>query len=171
MNTRSDPSYDPTPWYRQRWPWLLMVMPGISLVLGGVLLYLAITTNDGLVVDDYYRQGRAIDQTIARSVVAAEQGLAAEVGVRAEEIRIALDAKQGVELPPELIVTIIHPTRAGFDQVLRLPRVDGQYAGPIAPMSLGRWHVQIEDPERAWRLHGDVRIPDETQVRILPYDV
>lgn len=171
MNTRSDPSYDPTPWYKQRWPWLLMVMPGISLVLGGMLLYFAITTNDGLVVDDYYRQGRAIDQTIARSVVAAEKGLAADVGVRAEDIRIVLNANEGVELPSELIVTIIHPTRAGFDQVLRLSQVDGAYAGPIAPMSLGRWHVQIEDPQRAWRLHGDVRIPDETQVRILPYEV
>ncbi|MDX5444794.1 MAG: FixH family protein [Zoogloeaceae bacterium] len=171
MSTRSDSSYDPTPWYRQRWPWLLMVMPGVSMVLGFVLLYLAITTNDGLVVDDYYRQGRAIDQTIARSVVAAEQGLAADVGLRAEDIRIALNAKEGVELPAELIVTIIHPTRAGFDQVLRLPRADGEYAGRIAPMTLGRWHVQIEDPERAWRLHGDVRLPDETQVRILPYDV
>lgn len=171
MNTRTDPSYDPTPWYKQRWPWLLMVMPTISIILGSMLLYFAITTNDGLVVDDYYRQGRAIDQTIARSVVAADKGLAADVVLRAGDIRIELDAREGVELPSELIVTIIHPTRAGFDQVLRLARVDGQYTGPVAPMTLGRWHVQIEDPERAWRLHGDVRLPDETRVRILPYEV
>lgn len=169
MNS-ANPS-NPPPWYKQRWPWILMSLPATSMVLGFFLLYMAITTNDGLVVDDYYRQGRAIDQTIARSVVAAEKGLAAEVGIRVDEIRIALDANEGVELPQELIVTIIHPTRAGFDQVLRLSQEQGAYAAPIAPLTLGRWHVQIEDAERAWRLHGDVRIPDETQVRILPYEV
>lgn len=162
---------NPPPWYKQRWPWILMSLPATSMVLGFFLLYMAVTTNDGLVVDDYYRQGRAIDQTIARSVAAADKGLTADVGVRVDEIRIALHANEGVELPRDLVVTIIHPTRAGFDQQLQLSVEDGVYAAPIAPLTLGRWHIQIEDAERAWRLRGQVHVPDETQVRILPYDV
>ena len=164
-------SSSPTPWYRQRWPWILMAMPATSMVLGFFLLFMAIKTDDGLVVDDYYRQGRAIDQTIARSAIAAERGLAANVQLRADSVLVALDANEGVALPDELIVTIIHPTRAGFDQALRLKRVDGVYAGALAPLSIGRWHVQIEDAAREWRLHGDLRTPDETRVRILPYEV
>jgi hypothetical protein len=162
---------NPPPWYKQRWPWILMSLPATSMVLGFSLLYMAIKSDDGLVVDDYYKQGRAIDQTMARSVEAARLGLAAEVAVRVEDIRIELSAQDGVSLPSELVVSLIHPTRAGFDQVLRLSRMDGVYAGPIAPLSLGRWHVQIEDAERVWRLHGDLHVPDETRVRILPYEV
>jgi len=157
-----------TPWYRQRWPWILIAIPATSIVLGCVMLYLAITTDDGLVVDDYYKQGRAIDQTLARTVAAAERGLVADVALRAEDIRVGLTAREGVELPEELIVSLIHPTRAGFDQVMRLPRVDGAYAGPVTPLDIGRWHVQIEDAARVWRLHGDLHVPDETHVSILP---
>lgn len=161
----------PSPWYKQRWPWILMSLPAISMVLGFSMLYVAIKTDDGLVVDDYYKQGRAIDQTMARSVAAARLGLEADVALRAEDIRIELGTHDAVALPAELVVSLIHPTRAGFDQVLRLSLVDGAYVGAIAPLSLGRWHVQIEDAERSWRLRGDVRVPDETRVRILPYDV
>ena len=170
MNAAADAS--PTPWYRQRWPWLLMVMPFTAMVLGFVLLYLAITTNDGLVVDDYYRQGRAIDQTMARSAQAAELGLMADVTLRSGEIRLRLSAADGVELPRRIVVSVIHPTRAGFDQVMRLESgYGGEYAGPMGPLTAGRWHVQIEDEARAWRLHGDVQVPDEATVRILPYEV
>lgn len=158
----------PTPWYRQRWPWILIAIPATSMVLGFTLLYLAITTDDGLVVDDYYRQGRAIDQTIARTVAAAEKELVADVNLRAESVRIELSAKEGVALPDEVVVSFIHPTRAGFDQVMRLPLAEGAYAGPVSPLSVGRWHVQIEDGQRAWRLHGDLHVPDETRVSIRP---
>ena len=170
MNTATDAH--PTPWYRQRWPWILMIAPVTAMVLGFVLLYLAITTTDGLVADDYYRQGRAIDQTMARSAQAAELGLVADLSLRAGEIRVRLSARDGVELPREIVVSVIHPTRAGFDQVLRLEAgYGGQYVGPLASLTAGRWHIQIEDRERAWRLHGDVQVPDGATVRILPYEV
>ena len=42
----------PTPWYKERWTWLLMLMPATAIVAGGITLWLAITTFDGLVTDD-----------------------------------------------------------------------------------------------------------------------
>ena len=168
---KMDTTSDTRPWFRQPWPWLLMVMPVTSLILGVVMVYLAITTDDGLVVDDYYRQGRVIDQTIARSKHAAELGLVAEMRVGAEDVRIDLGARDGVPLPQELVLTIAHPTRAGFDQVIRLDGEGGRYAGRVAPLAIGRWLIQIEDSERAWRLRGEVTLPDETRVTILPWGV
>ncbi len=50
-----------TPWYKQFWPWFLIAVPLITLVMGGVLLKLAISTEDSLVVDDYYKEGKAIN--------------------------------------------------------------------------------------------------------------
>lgn len=158
------------PWYKQRWPWILMSLPATSIVLSTSLLYFAVTSNDGLVVDDYYARGRVIDQTIARATYAADLGLVADVTLRAEEVSVSLSANDGVALPDELLVSIIHPTRAGFDQVLRLPQHDGVYAGTIEPLTIGRWRLRIEDGERVWRLHGAATLPDENRVTILPYE-
>lgn len=161
---------DVLPWYRQAWPWFLISLPATAVVTGSILLYLAITTWDGLVVDDYYREGRAIDQTIARSVRAADMGLAADLRFRTDEVSIRLGSGQGVTLPPTVRVTIAHPTRSGLDQTLLLRGKDGVFSGRTAPLSTGRWLVQIEDESRTWRLVGSVNLPAEGEVRILPYE-
>lgn len=157
------------PWYKQRWPWILISVPATSVVLGMVLLYFAVTTADGLVVDDYYREGRAIDRTIARSVLAAELGLVADLSIRAEELSIRLSANEASSLPAALVVTIAHPTRSGKDQNLVLSGAGGAFSGAVAPLTAGRWLIQLEDEARTWRLRGAVYLPTQTQLRILPY--
>lgn len=161
---------DGTSWYHQRWPWILIGIPATSVVLGMTLLYFAITTADGLVVDDYYRAGRAIDHTMARSLLAGDLGMVADVSVRSDRLSVRLAAKEGVDLPAGLIVSVVHPTRSGEDQVLRLNGVEGVYSGPLAPLSLGRWQIHIEDESRSWRMNGTVNLPAETEKRIVPYD-
>ena len=39
----------PRPWYRQLWPWLLILPPALSVVGGAVTYYLAVTRPDVLV--------------------------------------------------------------------------------------------------------------------------
>ncbi len=69
----------PKPWYRQLWPWLLMSMPAAAIVGGAVTFWLAATSNNALVVDDYYREGKAINLALARDRSAAQMGLAGEL--------------------------------------------------------------------------------------------
>ena len=45
------------PWYRQMWPWLLIVPPAAAVIGGGITLYLAISRPDVLVRDDCHRDG------------------------------------------------------------------------------------------------------------------
>ena len=80
----------PTPWYKERWTWLLMLMPATAIVAGGITLWLAITTFDGLVTDDYYKQGLAINKTLARATVAQDMGLVARVRFSAESLSVEL---------------------------------------------------------------------------------
>jgi hypothetical protein len=47
----------PKPWYRQLWPWLLMLPPVLSVVGGVVTYYLAVTRPDTLVSQDCVRDG------------------------------------------------------------------------------------------------------------------
>jgi hypothetical protein len=47
----------PKPWYRQLWPWLLMIPPTAAVIGGGITLYLAVTRPDTLVRQDCVRDG------------------------------------------------------------------------------------------------------------------
>ena len=93
-----------------------MLMPATAIVAGFITLWLAVTTFDGLVTDDYYKQGLAINQTLARANAAQELGLVGQVKFSAEDVRVVLSVRQGVELPNKLLVTLAHPTRGGLDQ-------------------------------------------------------
>ena len=60
------PETAPRPWYREPWPWILMAGPAVVVVAGFFTLWLAVSTSDGLVVEDYYKQGLAINRVFAR---------------------------------------------------------------------------------------------------------
>ena len=49
------------PWYREPWVWLMIALPASAVVGGIITIYLAVSTSDGLVVDDYYKRGKAIN--------------------------------------------------------------------------------------------------------------
>lgn len=158
---------DSLPWYKERWTWLLMLMPATAIVAGFITLWLAITSYDGLVADDYYKQGLAINQTLARANAAQEQGLVAQVKFSADELAVGLAARPGVELPSRLLVTLAHPTKGGLDQQLALERSGDLYRGAVrAALSSAHWKVLIEDESRSWRLSGTAFLPTETEIRI-----
>jgi hypothetical protein len=45
------------PWYRQLWPWLLIIPPAGAVIGGMITLYLAVTRPDILVRKDCVRDG------------------------------------------------------------------------------------------------------------------
>jgi hypothetical protein len=48
---------DIRPWYREPWPWVAIAIPAVSILMGLITLYLAISNPDYLVVEeDQYRQ-------------------------------------------------------------------------------------------------------------------
>lgn len=148
------------PWYREPWPWILAAGPFIVVVAGIYTAWLAVTSNDGLVTDDYYRKGLAANQTIARSEQAARIGLAAGVRVTADTLSVRLRASdKDFVLPPTLVVTISHPTRAGLDQSRVLVRDGEVYSGEVRLPAAGHWLVLLEDERKIWRLMGNMVLP------------
>lgn len=142
------------PWYREPWPWILMSGPALVVVAGLVTAWLAVRSDDGLVVDDYYKQGLAINQTLSRSEAAVRLGIKAELRLSDGRVRALLSGAGGAALT----LRLVHPTRAGMDQSVRLSRVrQGVYEGRLLPMRAGRWHVVLE--QGIWRLAGDWLLP------------
>ncbi len=143
------------PWYRHRWPWLLMLGPFVVIVAAAITLWLAVRSNDGLVADDYYKQGLAINQVTARDRRASELDLRGELSLDAARqlVRIALTLGKPGDMPEALLLKLSHPTRGGLDQQFRLLRDSsgGYSAGAVGDLA-GRWYVILEDEARAWRL-------------------
>lgn len=148
------------PWYRHRWPWYLMAGPALVVVASLVTLRLAIVSNDGLVTEDYYKKGLAINQTLALDDRARKLGLEAGLLLKLDSISIRIGSKAaGFSLPNQLRVTITHPTRAGLDQSQVLPLQGGRYSGKFKLPAAGHWLVQLEDDAGTWRMLGNIVLP------------
>jgi hypothetical protein len=148
------------PWYREPWPWILAAGPSIVVVAALYTAWLAVVSNDGLVTDDYYRKGLSVNQTIARSEQATRMGLVAGVRIASDNLTVRLQASDKTfVMPPTLVVTITHPTRAGLDQSRVLARIGDLYSGEFHLPAAGHWLVLIEDERKTWRLLGNVILP------------
>ena len=156
MTAYALPSSNPSaPWYRQRWPWFLILGPAIVVIAGFYTLYLALHTDDGLVADDYYKRGLAINQTLARTARSAALDLAATVDLERDGTVHARLSSSGA-LPPVVRLRLLHPTRAGLDRNAELALgPDGRYSGRLDEAAPGRRLVLVETSE--WRL-GPVEV-------------
>lgn len=160
MSTPTLRATDTGPWYREPWPWALMSGPFIVVVAGLFTAYLAVVSNDGLVTEEYYKRGLAVNLTIAQSELAQKYGLTAGMSLSTQRMRIALAAQDKNFVPPaKLVVTISHPTRAGTDQSRTMTLTKGGYEAAFQLPAAGHWLVQISDEAQSWRLLGNVILP------------
>ncbi|MBS1189655.1 MAG: hypothetical protein H6R10_1447 [Rhodocyclaceae bacterium] len=165
-------SSDNRPWYKEPWPWILMAGPMVVVIAGFTTAWLAILSNDGLVMDDYYKQGLAINQQLQREQKAGDLGLQGDVMRSGEQLRVMLSAGPGQAAWPEkLTLRITHPTRAGMDQHVTLVAAGaGMFSGKLETEISGRWHVVLEDQSGQWRLVGDWQADAEESFRLLSGD-
>jgi hypothetical protein len=137
------------PWYREPWPWLLAVPPAAAIVAGAATIWLAAAGADGLVADDYYRRGLAINRVLAREEAARRLGLSASIERAGGMLRVRLAG----DAPEAILAHLAHATRAGYDARLRLARAaDGAYEARLPELPAGRWRLSLEDPQGRWRI-------------------
>ncbi len=155
------------PWYREPWPWILMVGPVTVIVAALVSAWIAISTNDGLVADDYYKQGLAAGETLAKSQKAQELGLSVSLRLTSDSIRIRLTSREAdFPQPDALMMTMSHPTRAGIDQKISLKRSADGFQGDFNLPASGHWLILVEDDAKTWRLMGTVMLPASAEAVI-----
>ncbi len=148
------------PWYREPWPWLLMSGPAVVVVAGLVTIYIAVSGQDGLVVDDYYKQGKAINQALHRDDVARQAGVSATVRFDQARDRVDVVVKRsdGKLIAAPLTLSLVHATRSGFDHVVALNDRGDSHVGSLPPLRVGKWKVLLEDKNRQWRLQREIQI-------------
>jgi uncharacterized protein len=139
-----------SPWYTHRWPWLLMLGPATVLAGGGYVAWLAAGHPDALVVDDYYKQGKAINQDLRRDRAATALGLS----LRAEyDPRAGTLAGRLVGQAAPFTIYLAHPTLPQRDQrVFVKPAPDGAFSVALPALERTHWQVVVEGALRDWRL-------------------
>lgn len=163
-----DKQETPPPWYRQRWPWLLMIGPAWVVVGAFIMIWLASRTPDALVVDDYYKRGKAINQDLSRDRIAAEMRLqiVARYNPASERLEGVL-TKAGSPMASKLDVQLVHSTQPSRDLKLAA-RSDGEgrFSVPLPMLERARWQVIVEGEGREWRLMGEWRWPEQHGVTL-----
>jgi hypothetical protein len=155
------------PWYREPWPWLLMSGPAAVVLAGIATTVLAVTSFDGLVADDYYKQGLTINRVIAREERARVLGVEAAVLFNPERTRVRVILGEGAR-PAVIRLALVHPTRPDGDQSVTLAgTADGTYEGTIRAPRAASMRLRIEDGDSGWRLAGSWSTRDDS-VRLAP---
>lgn len=155
-----------TPWFKQFWPWFLILGPGIVVLASVVTIFLAASTADTVVSDDYYKDGKSIHLDQHRDQLAEKQGWRATIMLSAarDSLRVLLQSSDQT-LPAQLSLRLIHPTLADRDVALLLPHAgNGLYQGKLAMPDAEHWFVELTPPDAkdAWRLRGEW-YPDQAQ--------
>ncbi len=162
------PREDTLPWYKQFWPWFLISLPGSVVIAAIITINIAVTTDDGLVSDDYYKEGLAIHREAESATRAHTLGIAADLHYAADTGALSLTLDQSLtEAQAQLTLEIVHPTRPGNDQTLQLVAVDGRrYAGRAQPLIAANWKLELYPTPKVWRIVGRLLTPETANARL-----
>lgn len=149
------------PWYKQFWPWFIFGLPASVVVACIVTVTIAFKNQDSLVVDSYYKEGRAINRVLERDQAAERLALAADVSIDTlvGEVQVLMAGDVSAR-PPTLEMQWFHPTDKRQDFSITLKHAsDNRYVGQLDGAVNHRWYIQVtaQQPE-PWRLKSEVSL-------------
>lgn len=162
---------DNDPWYKQFWLWFILAPLLVVFAAGFSMLYLAIATDDGVVVDNYYKDGKAIVVRHEEDDYARSLGLNA--AMKQQGLSFTIDLKGDLKVMPEqLLLHVIYPTSKAFDVDVVLSHQGlGRFSGKLPEAISGNWKLQLQPVAEGslWRLHADnVNFPAKSEITLLP---
>ena len=150
---------DEEPWYRQFWPWFLIALPGSVVIAALSTVYIANRHADDLVVDDYYKDGLAINVQLEKQQRASELGISAEIRVLAQRVQVRLQGARDEVGALNLLLS--HPLDVDSDFSLALsPVAPGLYVGEMPTRAQPNWHWTLYPEAGDWRLDGSLASRD-----------
>ena len=146
-----------SPWVRA---WIALIV--VVLAVNILMVTLAVVTSPGLVVDDYYERGRAMEESI-RSRAAANKDHMLEADIppdlragQPKNLRFFVVDKVGQPVTPDAVRLFAYrPSDAGQDFSLpMLVEAPGRYGAEVSFPLPGLWDMLIEvtEGEASYRL-------------------
>ncbi|MBD2858211.1 FixH family protein [Spongiibacter sp. KMU-158] len=163
MNKVLTPS-SPSRWHSQFWGWFVFGLPAIVVVASIATLVIAIRHSDNLVVDDYYKEGLAINRYLDQDRYALAHQISASLSLSTPaDLQIEIDGNLE-QLPDHLLLQWEHPTTKNLDFQTALVRHDQQhYAATLETLPTGRWYLTLKEiattgEDSLWRLKAQIVI-------------
>lgn len=146
------------PWYKQFWPWVLIILPLCAVVASVTTLFIAIDNKPDMVVEDYYKKGKAINVDITRLENAFRLALKFDLNV--DENKIKLVQTFGETQSAALKLKFIHRTLKinDFDLLLTANSA-GEYEYTLDKPLSGKWTIQLESFDANWRIQTVDKFP------------
>lgn len=164
---------DTEAWYKQGWPWALIAIPLLTIIACSITIWIAYSTDDSLVVDDYYKKGLAINFHLDRVEQAKSLALTASIEIdhNSDLLLLELTSKKNsttdINPPQSLTLSFSHPTLKNNDQKITLSLLSGNdYAAEIKNLSSAYWHISIEDSSQTWLLKSRWLYPENNSIVI-----
>ncbi|WP_045404422.1 FixH family protein [Vibrio jasicida] len=152
------------PWYKQFWPWFLIILP-LTVVIWTIVTVVVFANNSvSLVAEDYYKKGKGINIDISKMNVARDLGLNATVS--SDDNTVVISFNKG-ELPhfPALTATFTHRTLPDRDFTKLLTAdAKGNYRLKQEDSIQGPWFVELEPHNKEWMIQGRVEFPAQPTI-------
>lgn len=152
-----------TPWYREPWAWYIVGILLVTFAWGGFQVYTAFTHQDSVVIDDYYKNGKTINQDLTRIENARSLAVAGTLTIDEliGEVRVTMQGNPEV-WPGQLKLSFLSPVFKDKDRTIVLTRSFGIsaksaanagaaqpgqnpiYVGQLDAMVEGRYYLQLE---------------------------
>jgi len=142
---------DTLPWYKQFWPWFLILLPFSVVIASVITFFIAQNNAPALVSDNYYKEGLAINSNKELERRAKELGLSASISLNSTTITIRID-----NIDPSinaLQLNLRHATISQHDKSLTLNKIaDGIYQTPFILPKAGKWYISVKPSSNTWEI-------------------
>lgn len=144
-------------WFKQFWPWFLIILPTTAVVGGIATVVIATTNKPEMVVDDYYKTGKAVNADLSLLKKAKELKISGVVTQQENGLLITLT---GLKSKASINFSLYHSTQSKRDKALMLTAdADGNYHYETEASLTGKWTLRIEPFDKKWRLQKNVQFP------------
>ena len=156
------------PWYKQFWPWFLIAVPLATFVTSGILIHLATSTEDSLVVDDYYKEGKAINLSLDKIAAAQRKNITSDLTI--QDGTITLKFHSGIPQDGQALkLAFYHTTLQDRDTSVLLSRdAGGIYRGFVESSLDGKWRVTLTPLDEDWKIQQTLFLPDTGVIKFNP---
>lgn len=163
----NDPSTEViAPWYKQPWAWFVLTPLIVVVIACSITVSIAFDNKDDVVLDNYYKEGRLINDRFEEDIKAKAIGAKGRLQFDIEVGEVFLDLQATSALPEALTLQLSHPVKAEYDQQINLQRIAPQrYRGDLVRPVQHRWYVRLLPATAAadgslWRLDGEIDFSD-----------
>lgn len=176
--TLSEEELAQLPWYKHRWPWILMAGPAIVVCAAFYTFFLAQKYADDTVSDDYYKEGKYINMQLQRDVGAVAHHISAQVLFNDEHTAAKVFIEGEFDKTQPIELSLIHPAKKENDQTVTLQALPTslsgsktEYLAQLRPLpDAVHWYVRVQDQAGQWRVETKWLPLQGAAVNLVPKD-